>query len=34
MNSINYNIIINFKLIINFETQLFNSITIYNNKLI
>ena len=31
INFINYNII-NFKLTINFKTQLFNNITIYNNK--
>ena len=31
INFINYNII-NFKPIINFKTQLFNNITIYNNK--
>ena len=33
INLINHSII-NFKFIINFKTQLFNNITIYNNKLI
>ena len=33
INLTNYSII-NFKLIINLKTQLFNSIIIYNNKLI